>query len=108
MSTIRDVGVEVVEALSTDEALSLLQVTQHPFGAVVSDMIRKENGAWHPEAGIELIREVRSLDQSVPIFIYASPEAVRARADEARAAGATLVTASPTALLAGLSIAAPS
>jgi CheY-like chemotaxis protein len=102
MTTIRGLGVDVVTASSTQEGLGVFRQARPPFDAVVSDTVRVEDGAFRADAGVELISQLRTLDADVPVFVYASPAAVRAGGEEARVAGAAVVTASPTELLAAL------
>jgi CheY-like chemotaxis protein len=102
ITTIRGFDVDVVTARSTQEGVSAFRQAQPPFDAVVTDAVRVEDGGVRPEAGVELISQLRTLDPKLPVFVYASPTAVRAAREQARAAGAGAVTASPTELLAAL------
>ena len=63
-----NIGVETVA--STDEAMKHLEGSKPT--AIISDMGRWENGDWHGDAGLELIRKVRASDDRTPIFVYAS------------------------------------
>ena len=63
-----NIGVETVA--STDEAMEHLEASKPT--AIISDMGRWENGDWHGDAGLELIRKVRAGDDRTPIFVYAS------------------------------------
>jgi CheY-like chemotaxis protein len=69
-TALRESGVEVRTAESTDEAMKSL-ATAKP-SAIISDMGRWENGDWRGSAGLELIAKVREIDATTPIFIYAS------------------------------------
>jgi CheY-like chemotaxis protein len=89
----RQIHVDI--ALSTREALSWLE--RQSYGLIISDMGRREDGAAHDEAGLELIRAVRELENRTPIFIYAGRNAALRR-DELEAAGASLVTDKPSVL----------
>ena len=89
-------------ALSTQEGVEVFRQAQPPFDAVVTDAVRLEAGSIRPDAGIALISALRQLDAKVPIFVYASPSAVRSAGEQARAAGAAVVTPSPTELLSAL------
>lgn len=102
ITTIRGFGVDVVTTLSTQEGVGVFRQAQPPFDAVVTDAVRVEAGSIRPDAGIELISALHKLDPKVPIVVYASPTAVRSAGERARAAGASLVTASPTDLLSAL------
>jgi CheY-like chemotaxis protein len=102
MTTIRGLDVDVVTARSTQEGVGVFCQAQPPFDAVVTDAVRVEDGTVRSDAGVELISQLRTLDPDVPVFVYASPAAVRAVREQARAAGAGAVTASPTELLSAL------
>jgi len=58
-------GVRFTLALSTKEALGLL--SKRRFGAIISDMGRKEG----PREGYVLLQELRSTGDQTPFFIYA-------------------------------------
>ena len=102
IATIRGLDVDVVTARSTQEGVGVFRQAQPPFDAVVTDAVRAEDGAVRSDAGVELISQLRTLDADVPVFVYASPVAVHAADEQARAAGAVAVTASPTELLSAL------
>ncbi|MFC9918244.1 response regulator [Agromyces binzhouensis] len=92
----RDLDIEVRLATSTEEALRALDGAE--FGLIISDLGRKENGAFKSMAGLELIEQVVQRGEAhPPIFIYASSRGMR-NAERLREAGATLVTASPSEL----------
>ncbi|MER5792174.1 response regulator [Streptomyces sp. NPDC001980] len=92
-------GVEVVQAESTNDGLRALQGAQQSFDAVISDMGRPEAGGFDPDAGLKLIRKIRETDAAIPVFIYGGAGAM-ARQDQVAAAGGTGVTQSPTELFA--------
>ncbi|MEU9155809.1 response regulator [Streptomyces sp. NPDC048417] len=90
-------GVEVVQAESTEEGLRALQEAARPFDAVISDMGRAEAGGFDPDAGLKLIRKIRETDDTTPVFLYGGAGAA-ARRDQVADAGGTGVTQSPTEL----------
>ncbi|MFI6244639.1 PleD family two-component system response regulator [Streptomyces sp. NPDC051016] len=92
-------GVEVVQAESTDEGLKALRRAQRPFDAVISDMGRAEADGFNPDAGLALIRKIRETDATTPVFVYGGSGAM-ARRDRVAAAGGNGVTQSPTELFA--------
>ncbi|MCT9076933.1 response regulator [Streptomyces fulvoviolaceus] len=92
-------GVEVVQAKSTDEGLQALQGAQQPFDAVISDMGRSEGSEYDPDAGVRLIERIRETDASTPVFVYGGAGALTRR-DEVAEAGGNGVTQSPTELFA--------
>jgi CheY-like chemotaxis protein len=89
-------AVRVDLAKSTNEALSYLR--QRRYGAVLSDMGRTENGTNIPDAGMRLLSAIRDSDRNIPILFYTSSFAATEYAEEATAAGANVITSSPTVL----------
>lgn len=89
-------GVRVDTATSTREALGYLR--QNRYGVIISDMGRVEQGEVVSDAGMRLLRAVRANGTTTPFLIFCSDGARGAFQDEARAAGADAITASPTAL----------
>jgi CheY-like chemotaxis protein len=90
--TFEALGFTFVLALSTDEALEKL--TDAKFGAIISDMGRREG----PREGYRLLEAVRGFDDTTPYFIYAgsrAPEHIR----EAVARGAQGCTNRPNELI---------
>lgn len=100
MAHLKDLGVEVTTAVSTEEALSLFRSGK--YDCVISDMVRTEKGQHHYKAGIELVRTIRSLGKTTPIIIYSGAGETGALRQEALSAGANEMTASPTTLLRSL------
>lgn len=99
---LEEMGLSVETVGSTQEALGLLE--RRRYDRVITDMGRFEGGTYHATAGIDLVRALRNLGSEVPVIVYTSREQVRSHHEEAEQAGAQLVTASPTAMLAGLSL----
>lgn len=99
IKSFEDRGAEIVEATSTDEALSVLASNRAGFDVVISDMGRTERGTFRPFAGVELVRGVREAGLDVPVVVYASSDAVARGGEAALEAGAAAITASPTELL---------
>jgi CheY-like chemotaxis protein len=85
-------GVVVDTARSTREAIQKL--TGQRYQVIVSDMERIESGKPVPNAGLELVRTVRTFDRDTPVVIYGSGRAGKALADTATQIGADLVTGS--------------
>jgi CheY-like chemotaxis protein len=91
---LRDKGVTVDLALSTEEGLRLLAGKK--YGVIISDMGRTENGVYRSTAGLELLKQVRTESKKLPFVIFCSSRGVREYRNEARKYGATAVTSSPT------------
>lgn len=98
IAKLRDDGLQIVQATSTDEAMSIILSGRLEVDAIISGMGRHERGKNQPEAGLTLIQEVRGAAVQTPIFVYASPRAVARYRDKIREAGGTGATASPIEL----------
>jgi CheY-like chemotaxis protein len=99
---LQDQGIDVVTALSTNEALA--KFSGKKFDRVITDLGRQEDGRFNPMAGIELIRRIRSMDAHVPIFVYTNVRSASEQRRTALEAGANDITASPTDLLSMLQL----
>lgn len=87
----RGVVVDIVR--STKEAVQKL--TGQRYQIIVSDMERVENGQPVPNAGLELLRTVRTFDRDTPVVIFSTHHlGGKALTDTATKIGADLVTAS--------------
>ncbi len=89
-------GVAVALARSTAEGLRA--ASDELFDAIVTDMGRKEDGRDRPDAGMELIEELREREVPAPVVVYASAQAVHRTRERFEGAGAQ-GTASATELL---------
>lgn len=89
-------GVRVDIALSTHEGLQKL--SQRRYGAVLSDMGRREDGDEVRDAGMKLLHEVRQTDPSIPFLIYCGSRAASKYQNAALTEGADVITASPAVL----------
>ncbi|HEU4759894.1 MAG TPA: response regulator [Dehalococcoidia bacterium] len=90
-------GYEIQKVTSTQAALDVLRSRSEKPTAIISDMSRREGLLPRHTAGLELIREVRALKLDMPIYIYASGEALKYR-QRVREAGGNGITASPIEL----------
>jgi CheY-like chemotaxis protein len=86
------IGLEIVLALSTEEALTIL--AKRRFAAIISDMGRREGST----EGYVLLEAVRETDNVTPFFIYASSNAPEHKREGARR-GAQGVTNRPAELM---------
>jgi CheY-like chemotaxis protein len=101
LAKLRDDGVEVLQAKSTAEAMDVLAL-RRGVQAVVTDLGRVEGGEYRPHAGLELLKQLREASFQQPLLVYTSARGVARDRDDAVAAGAAAVTASPTELFAAL------
>jgi CheY-like chemotaxis protein len=101
LAKLRDDGVEVLQAKSTAEAMDVLAL-RRGVQAVVTDLGRLEGGDYRPHAGLELLKQLREAGFGQPVAVYTSARGVARDRDDALAAGAATVTASPTELFAAL------
>jgi CheY-like chemotaxis protein len=97
-----ELGIQVVTALSTASAIA--ECNRQRYDRIITDMGRKEGGAYNSTAGLDLIRQIRALEPAIPIVVYCSAGAARRYRGEALAAGAIEITASPTTLIDALNI----
>jgi CheY-like chemotaxis protein len=97
IANLSESGVEIITALSTSEALS--KFTSRRIDRVISDMGRREGIKYNQTAGLDLIRQIRAMDPNVPILIYCSRRAAQTYEQEAKSAGANVITSSPSVLL---------
>lgn len=98
IATLRDRGIRVETARSTDEAMARLGQAPTGFDVVISDLGRKEDGAHRPMAGRDLAQRLREAAVDLPMLVFASARAM-GRRDELLAAGVSEVTTSGTDLL---------
>jgi CheY-like chemotaxis protein len=101
IAKLRDDGVEVLQARSTAEATDVLTL-RRGVQAVITDLGRVEDGEYRPHAGLALLRQLREASFEQPVLVYTSARGVERDREDAVAAGARLVTASPTELFAAL------
>jgi CheY-like chemotaxis protein len=93
---LRETGFAVDAAISTRDGVRLYK--RRRYDIVLSDMGRRESGRDVPDAGVQLIQELRSLGAQEPIIVYCSTRASDNFGVRARSAGATSVTSSTTEL----------
>ena len=84
---LRSLGVTVRVVTSTSAALRAMNKSSEPFDAIISDMGRREGLINNPNAGIELIREVRNSGYETPVFIYASTRQAARKSEIAEVGG---------------------
>ena len=94
---IRAWGAEVDLAESTSAGLAAFAAQD--YQAVISDMVRKENGSVRDDAGMQLLLQIRQRNPGIPFFVFCSPRNARRWGSELKNAGAQGVTASETELL---------
>ena len=90
-------GVQVDVARTTEEGLAL--ASRRGYGAVITDMGRREDGRYRTVAGVDFARQLRASGDSTPLLVFTSGRAIREHGDEARAAGAEAVTSSGVDLI---------
>ncbi|MCP3053827.1 response regulator [Aurantimonas marianensis] len=85
----RDLQVEI--SLSTEDALKKFTALDHSL--IITDLGRIEGEQDNPYAGLELIKRIRALNETVPIMVFAGKRGLQMR-DELISSGATEVTSS--------------
>ena len=75
---LKQAGLKIYTALSTDEAVSMLDRDAEAFDVIISDMGRPGNAI----AGMQLIHVIRKSWENLPIIVYSdNPEAERRRGE---------------------------
>lgn len=85
-------GAHVDIATSTTEGLAL--ASRRDYGAVITDLGRTENGGFRPDAGLDLVRQLRAAGDPAPTIVYSSERSAATRGPDVTAAGAQEITAS--------------
>jgi CheY-like chemotaxis protein len=101
LAKLRDDGVEVLQARSTDEAMDVLAL-RRGVQAIVTNLSRTEGGEHRPHAGLTLMRQLREAGLEQPVLVYTWAARAPQERKDALAAGAAGMTASPTELFAAL------
>jgi CheY-like chemotaxis protein len=91
-------GIAVAQVASTAEAINYVG-RQSDLKLIISDMGRVENDRFRPEAGLDLLRELRSAGVMLPFFVYTTAATAAARAAQVKAAGGDGATASTVELV---------
>jgi CheY-like chemotaxis protein len=101
MAQLEKLGVQIVSARSTAEGVAALFEAAPAFDAVISDLNRRESGSDNPDAGLDLIRQIREQGSAVPILVFAGRRGLALRT-QIKAAGGTEVATSSTELFSQL------
>jgi len=101
LAKLRDDGVEVLLARSTAEAMDVLSL-RRGVQAIVTDLVRSEDGEFRSHAGLALLRQLKEAEQDQPVLVFTDGRRAELDRQDALDAGATLVTASPVDLFAAL------
>ena len=89
---LRDNGVRVTTVSTTAETLE--EASERPYRLIVSDMARKEDGRYHADAGITLLRELRDLGVDIPVIVFSKQRGHLQYGALARQSGAVATTTS--------------
>lgn len=98
IARLRQDGVDVLEMLSTRDALRALVDEGCPVDVVISDMGRREGRTYNRRAGLDLIRALRAKDFDKAIYVYCSSESAEKMREEVARAGAQGITSSQVEL----------
>ncbi|MDI4667631.1 response regulator [Pseudoalteromonas shioyasakiensis] len=98
IANIEEMGVSVKTVKSSEEALNIFRPGR--YDRIISDMGRPEGDY----AGIELVKEIRAIDDNVPFHIFCGGWAAKHLKTEALNAGANSITSSGTTLLKSLDL----
>lgn len=97
LAALRDRGIDVIEVLSTEDALRRLS-EDSAFDGVVTDMHRREAGQTRPEAGLQLLRTMRQQEFDIPVVVYTSLRSAERYGTKVRELGAVGATAAASEL----------
>ncbi|MBR1177540.1 response regulator [Bradyrhizobium sp. KB893862 SZCCT0404] len=98
MGQIKELGIDITEAASTEDALAILN-SAPSFNGVISDMGRREQGVYHAQAGLVFLNALRRAGHTVPFLVYSSQRNAARNNEEVKAAGGDGATASAVELL---------
>ena len=70
IASLEEQGIEVIQALSTAQAMQILVSSGLSFNVIISDMGRTEEGEYRHNAGILLIKAIREAGITLPIFVF--------------------------------------
>jgi hypothetical protein len=82
---------DITTARTTEEAFAGLDPAR--VDAVISDIVRREGGELHYDAGARIAEHVATLNPPLPVFFYGSEGAAAIQAQQLTEAGAVVVTA---------------
>jgi CheY-like chemotaxis protein len=70
-------GIDVVLSLDTSDALKKLK--NGDYSAVITDLGRKEDGIDNPNAGLDLLIEMRKINSNLPTLVFAGSRGISHR-----------------------------
>jgi len=101
MAWLRDRGVQIDEAPTTEEAMSLFE--RDKYDLVITDMFRRELGVRSPHAGVDLLEKLRQADPNVNVIAYCAAASARAFGNKFLESGGRAVVSDPVDLFSKLS-----
>jgi CheY-like chemotaxis protein len=96
MAWLRDRGVQIDEAPTTEEALALFE--RDKYDLVITDMFRRELGVRSSHAGLDLLKELREADPNVNVIAYCAAASARAYGKQFLESGGKAVASDPVDL----------
>lgn len=98
VDSLKKSDIVIDQALTTDEAMQMLEGSRTRYDLVITDMHRRESQGAVPNAGILLTQAIKDKMPDLPVLVYCSPLHERAFGPAALNAGARMVTTSSTRL----------
>lgn len=98
IAQLKERGIDVVSAVSTEDAMAILN-NDAGFDAMISDMGRRESGGYRAQAGLVLLKAARKAGYNVPFLVYSSQKYAARNKEEVIEANGDGATASPVELL---------
>jgi CheY-like chemotaxis protein len=96
LARLKDWDIRVDEARTTEEALEKFKPGK--YSLVITDMYRWEGGVRVTEAGINLLKELRSMDANVPVIAYTASSSAKQYGSTFLKLGGMAVTSSAVEL----------
>lgn len=94
---LNDMKINVDLALSTTDGLRRFRQNKYPL--IISDLGRREENFMNYTAGFDFLKEIRSINPSIPFIIFTTSENVRIYMAQAKKLGVTLITSSWTEIV---------
>ena len=98
MAQMKASGLQIIQALSTEEAMAAL-TGKARIDLVISDMGRSEHGQYVADAGLILLRQIKTSGLDLPFMIYSSAKFADRNRQQVSDAGGDGATSSPIELL---------
>lgn len=76
---LKSLGFEIHLAESTADGMRMIEEADPPYDLVLSDIGRTEDGTYQRMAGLELLRQIRSVREELPVLFYTTHRTAQLR-----------------------------